>query len=172
LRPYCLKKGEEIMKGDVRCDASLVRELGPEAGWFIRIEPTKDRSVKTDWKGARSVPLHQQILDEGFLEYVRGLLDGPLFPDLSRDVWGRRAGSATKMLGRRLRALGIIDKRAVAGHSWRHRFKDVCRSAGIAKDVHDALTGHVAGDVGSTFGLGHTLMTQRRAVDRLPHLNV
>jgi integrase len=159
-------------KGDIRSDATITRELGPEAGWFIRIEPTKDRSVKTGWKGARSVPLHQQVIDEGFLEYVQSLEDGPLFPDLSPDVWGSRAGTATKMLGRRLRALGIIDKRVVAGHSWRHRFKDQCRAAGIPKDQHDALTGHTAGDVGSTYGLGHTLLTLRKAVDKLPHLSV
>jgi hypothetical protein len=61
-----------LAKADVRTDATIARELGPEAGWFIRIEPTKDRSVKTEWKGARSVPLHQQVLDEGFLEYLQG----------------------------------------------------------------------------------------------------
>jgi integrase len=43
-----------LSKADVRCDATLARDLGPEASWFIRIEPTKDRTVKTDWKGARS----------------------------------------------------------------------------------------------------------------------
>jgi integrase len=154
-------------KADIRCDDTISRELGPDAGWFIRIEPTKDRSIKTGWSGARSVPLHQQVVDEGFLEYVRRLPEGPLFPDLSPDVWGSRAGTSSKMLGRRLRQLGITDKRAVAGHSWRHRFKDLCRAAGIPKDVHDALTGHVAGDVGSTYGYGHTLMTLRRAVDRI-----
>jgi integrase len=158
------------LKADVRCDASIAREMGPEAGWFIRIEPTKDRSVKTGWSGARSVPLHQQVIDEDFIEYVQSLEDGPLFPDLSPDVWGSRAGTATKMLGRRLRALGITDKRVVAGHSWRHRFQDVCRAAGIPKDVHDALTGHAASDVGSTYGYGHTLLTLRKAVDKLPPL--
>jgi integrase len=95
------------------------------------------------------------VIDEGFIEYAQALPDGgPLFPDLAKDVWGKKAGTATKMLARRLRALGISDRRVVAAHSWRHRFKDACRSAGIAKDVHDALTGHTAGDVGSTYGLG------------------
>ena len=127
----------------------------------------------------RSVPLHQQVIQEGFIEYVAKLPDGsplpggsPLFPDLSPDVWGSRAGTATKMLGRRLRKLGIADRRAVAGHSWRHRFKDICRSAGIPKDQHDALTGHTAGDFGSSYGLGHTLATLRKAIDQLPYLDL
>jgi integrase len=41
-------------KGEVRSDATVARELGPKAGWYLRIEPTKDRSVKTGWRGARS----------------------------------------------------------------------------------------------------------------------
>lgn len=161
-----------LSKADIRYDPALARELGPVGGWYIRIEPTKDRSIKTDWKGARSVPLHQQVVHEGFLEYVQALPEGSLFPDLSADVWGSRAGTATKSLGRRLRALGITDRRVVAGHSWRHRFKDICRAAGIPKDVHDALTGHAAGDVGSSYGLGHTLMTLRKAIDKLPYVDL
>jgi integrase len=151
-------------KADIRRD--------PGAGWFIRIEPTKDRSIKTGWSGARSIPLHQQVVDEDFLDYVHSLPDGPLFPDLSPDVWGSRAGTATKMLGRRLRKLGITDPRVVAAHSWRHRFKDVCRAAEIEKALHDFLTGHAPADVGSTYGSGYPLVTLRRAIDRLPHVEL
>jgi integrase len=150
-------------KADVRRD--------PEAGWYVRIEPSKTRRVKTGWRGARSVPLHGQVLEEGLLEYVAKLPNGSaLFPDLKPDGWGSRAGAATKVLGLRLRRLGLEDRRLVAGHSWRHRFKDACRAASpsIPKDVHDALTGHAAGDVGSGYGLGHSLLTLRRAIDRLP----
>jgi hypothetical protein len=68
----------------------------------------------------------------------------------------KRFSAPPRQWPRRLRQLGITDKRVLAGHSWRHRFKDLCRSSGIAKDVHDALTGHVAGDVGSTYGLPAT----------------
>lgn len=72
------------------------------------------------------------------------------------------------MLGWALRKLKIIDPRKVAGHSWRHRFKDICRGAGIEKAIHDALTGHSSGDVGDGYGLGYPLHTLGAAIGKLP----
>lgn len=96
----------------------------------------------------------------------------PCGPTSSRTALVLVGGTATKQLGRWCRqVVGIEDPRKVL-HSARHRFKDVCRAAGIAKDVHDALTGHTAGDVGSTYGLGHNLATLREAVDRLPVIDL
>jgi integrase len=164
----------QLTKDDVRQDPFLVRELGPEAGWYLDIHhgaPGEGRHLK-NVGSARRVPLHQQVIEEGFLEFVAGLPDGStLWPDLKPDSFGSRGGAFTKIGGRFARSLGITDKRKVL-HSARHRFKDICRSAGILKDVHDALTGHVAGDVGSSYGLGHDLMTLRKAVDKLPYLDL
>jgi integrase len=163
----------QLTKEDVRQDLSLVRELGQEAGWYIDIHPGapgEGRRVKTAGS-VRRVPLHQQVVDEGFVEWVLARPDGPLFDDLKPDRWGSRGGTASTTMGPWVRCLGITDPRKVL-HSARHRFKDVCRAAGIPKDVHDALTGHTAGDVGSCYGLGYNLMTLRKAVDRLPHLDL
>jgi integrase len=150
-----------------------VREMGPEAGWYLDIHhgaPGEGRHLK-NIGSARRVPLHQQVIEEGFLEFVAGLPDGSsLWPDLKPDSFGSRGGAFTKIGGRFVRSLGITDKRKVL-HSARHRFKDVCRSAGIPKGVPDALTGHAAGDVGSSYGLGHNLMTLK-AVDKLPYLDL
>jgi integrase len=152
----------QLMVADVRQD--------PEAGWYLDIHhgaPGEGKRLK-NLGSARRVPLHRQIVAEGFLEYVAGLPAGStLWPDLTPDRFGSRGGTATKVLGRWVRSLGITDPRKVL-HSACHRFKDVCRAAGVPKDVHDALTGHTAGDVGSTYGLGHNLATLRDAVDRLP----
>jgi hypothetical protein len=107
----------------------------------------------------------------GFIEYVAKLPDGgTLWPTPKPDRFASRGGDATKILGRFVRSLSIVDQRKVL-HSVRHRFKNVCRAAGVPKDVHDALTGHTAGDVASSYGLGHSLLTLRRAIDRLPHLD-
>jgi hypothetical protein len=51
----------------------------------------------------------------------------------------------------------LVDKRIAPCHSFRHRFKDMCRDAEIHKEVHDALTGHTEGDVGALYGEGFTL---------------
>ncbi len=118
---------------------------------------------------ARKVPLHRAIIAEGFLKYVAKLpKDGPLFPDLTPDRFGRRGGNGTKIIGRWVRAAGITDPRKAPNHSWRHRFKDLCRGAGIEKAVHDALTGHSSGDEGDKYGLGYPLATLAKAVEKLP----
>ena len=118
----------------------------------------------------RRLPLHPAVIEEGFLHYVRSLpKDGPLFPDLKPDRFGRRGGNGTKTIGRWVRSLGITDKRKAPNHSWRHRFKDVCRAAGIPKEIHDALTGHVSGEVGDRYGSeGYPLKRLAEAVKKLP----
>jgi hypothetical protein len=44
----------------------------------------------------------------------------------------------------------------------------VCRNAGIEKSVHDALMGHVSGEVGDKYGLGYSLPTLAAVVAKLP----
>jgi integrase len=117
----------------------------------------------------RKVPLHRAIIAEGFLKYVAKLpKDGPLFPDLTPDRFGRRGGNGTKIIGRWVRAAGVTDPRKAPNHSWRHRFKDLCRGAGIEKAVHDALTGHSSSDEGDKYGLGYPLATLVKAIEKLP----
>jgi integrase len=118
---------------------------------------------------ARKVPLHPALIAEGFLGYVAGLpRSGRLFPDLAPGPFGDRSAAYSKRAGRWLRGLGIADRRKVANHSWRHRFKDVCRDAGVARDVHDRLTGHAEGGVSGGYGSGHGLLTLATAVRKLP----
>jgi integrase len=101
------------------------------------------------------------LVREGFIDdYVNALpKDGPLFPDLKPDRFGRRAGTATKEMGRWLRRLQkdlgvvLVDKvHFVPNHSWRHRFKSEARRVRMEEEVHDALTGHSEGRVSRDYG--------------------
>jgi integrase len=56
----------------------------------------------------------------------------------------------------------------VPNHSWRHRFKDLCRDAGIEKAVAEALMGHAARDVGDRYGSGYSLKTLAQAIEKIP----
>jgi integrase len=114
---------------------------------------------KTDGS-ARKIPLHSALIWEGFIDYVKNLPpNGPLFPDLTPDLHGRRAGSATKRIGRWLRQVqeqtGVLlveEPRFAPNHSWRHRFKSEARRVGMDEEVHDALTGHREGKVSRDYG--------------------
>jgi integrase len=102
-----------------------------------------DGSLKTAGS-ERKVPLHPALIAEGFLEYVRSLRkDGPLFPRITPDRFGSRAGNGSKTIGRWIRErVGITDPRKAPNHSWRHYFKSICRDFDIEEEYHDALTGH------------------------------
>jgi integrase len=136
--------------------------------WYLDINADAGgKSVKNSGT-VRKVPLHRALIREGLLKYVKGLDPrGPLFPDLKVDRFGQRGTNFSKVYGRWQRKLGITDPKKVA-HSWRHRFTDLCRGAGIEKAIHDALTGHSSSDEGDKYGLGYPLATLAKAVAKLP----
>jgi integrase len=100
----------------------------------------------------RVVPVHPALIDEGFLKFAASASKGPLFPDLSEDRFGRRGGNGTKILGRWIKSLGVVDKRLAPNHSWRHRIKTLGRRKGLALDILDAMTGHGRKTVADTYG--------------------
>jgi integrase len=133
-------------------DVSDVQRIGRY--WVLDIP-----DGKTDGS-ARKIPLHPALIREGFIDYVKSLSpNGPLFPDLTPDLHGRRAGSATKRIGRWLRQVqeqtGVLlveQPRFAPNHSWRHRFKSEARRVGMDEEIHDALTGHREGKVSRDYG--------------------
>jgi len=63
----------------------------------------------------------------------------------------------------------VTKDRAYVTHSFRHKFKDLCRDAEIAKDLHDFITGHSGGDSASHYGEGHSLKVRQTALNKIEH---
>ncbi|CAH1748107.1 Phage_integrase domain-containing protein [Thauera humireducens] len=131
--------------------------LDEEHGPLMRItDEGESQRVKTIGS-KRIVPLHPEILQAGFLDYVETVRASGqrwLFPELLPDHDGRRGGNFGKWFQRYLRVrtgIGISDPRVVF-HSFRHTFKTLCRAAEISEEVHDALTGHVSASVSRQYG--------------------
>jgi len=131
-----------------------VEMIGGVPCLHIRLDYRGDSASLKNEGAERTVPLHSAIIDEGFLDYVASLpKNGPLFPNVTPDRFGRRGGNGSKTIGRWIRQeVGITDPKIAPNHSWRHRFKTVCRIAGISEENHDYLTGHASGDVGREYG--------------------
>jgi len=113
--------------------------------WHIHIHlDGPDRTLKTS-HSERMVPLHPALLSEGFLDYVANLpAKSSLFPDVRRDKFGSKGGTATKAHGRWVRkTVGITDTSKDPAHAWRHRFEDRARLAGLPQNVTDGLLGHL-----------------------------
>jgi integrase/transposase len=90
----------------------------------------------------RKVPLHPQLVEDGFLDFVRTRPEGYLFADEDGTL---HRFAVVGYLGKWIRKLGVGDKKAAPLHSFRHRFKSVAREVGIGREYHEAITGHRAG---------------------------
>lgn len=119
----------------------------------------------------RDVPIHQQLINFGLLDYVAHAKKSgavQLFSDLTLTKHGAYAASFSNWFGRYCRDIGLNDPNKVF-HSFRHNFKDACRDAEIPKDVHDRLTGHASPDVGSSYGLGYSVEKLNQYVQRIAY---
>ncbi|HEV2548055.1 MAG TPA: DUF6538 domain-containing protein [Stellaceae bacterium] len=160
-----------------RCDelcGAMVADVRVEDGInIIRIDVANREeggSVKNS-ASIRSVPLHPALIAEGFLKYVASLpKDGPLFPKVTSDRFGKRGGNGSKTIGRWVRnKVGITDERKAPNHSWRHRFADQCRKVGIPRELRFAIEGHASSDVGDGYGSdGYPLRVLAEAITKLP----
>jgi integrase len=102
------------------------------------------RRVKTE-TSERVVPIHPQLRELGFLDYIASRRrDGEkawLFPNIAPDQDGALK-AWSKWWGTYLRThIGIKDRDLVF-HSFRHGFTDRARAAGVGEEVRKALMGH------------------------------
>lgn len=126
----------------------------PQHGHYLYIHNAEERKVKTasSW---RQVPLHPELVKLGFLEYVKQVKAGRLFPTLKPDKYGKLATTFSTWFGRYLDQLGITDESKVF-HSFRHSFIAVCKqkaAAGIPPEVREAIVGHTpTNEIAATYG--------------------
>lgn len=114
------------------------------------------------------MPLHPRLVDVGFLRFVdRRCAEGEerLFPDLERDIYDRY----TQVASRRCNTIinRVSRDPTIVFHSFRHLFKDICRSTDVLESVNDQLTGHLPVTVGARYGRGASLKTLAGEVERL-----
>ena len=109
----------------------------------------------------RAVPLHEHLLEQGFLDFVASRRKGPLFynpsnaePPESAATNPRkpRASRARERLAAWIRGLGISDKEVRPNHAWRHSFKQIAARKGIPDGMSDYITGHAPATVARGYG--------------------
>ncbi len=120
--------------------------------WCMRITP-EDGPIKDN--EAREIPLHPQIIEQGFLDYVKSRRDRPLFYEPSRarspGTHHRQSDKVGERLAKWVRDLGI-PKPVQPNHAWRHRFETIGRHLDLRTDVVDHITGHEPGNVAASYG--------------------
>ena len=127
---------------------------------FLNLRETDERRLKTE-SSARLVPLHQRVIDMGFLEFVAKRREqdptGYLFPGLSRNDNGSMADGICKWWGRLVKAtLGVSTSGGASGargiHSLRHSWATAARSAGLSDSTRKRLGGWSQPDASEHYG--------------------
>ncbi len=154
--------------------ASDVRQ-SDEGIWHLDILATSDsedgdRGVKTE-ASRRLIPLHSDLIARGLVAYKESLpQNGQLFPMLRPNSTGYFGANFGKQWGIYLRDTVRLQSPVSPMHGFRHTFKTLCRSAGIAEEVHDAITGHVGtGAVARDYG-SMPLSRMAMELEKIPSL--
>lgn len=101
------------------------------------------QTVKTD-TSVRKVPLHSAVLAAGFINYVKSLPRGPLFPHIPLDTKGKRAHNASREANVWLHHIGIPAERSFHGHrhAVEHYFRNLVEGEIVRDDISDRIVGH------------------------------
>jgi integrase len=128
---------------------------------------TTAKHVKSQ-AGIRHVPLHPDVLDLGFREFVAARRTGRkpterLFHRIPFGSDGQASTVFSKWFARFLDKAGLND-RTIVFHSFRHNAEDAFRNALQPQYVIDRIIGHSDGAVSAAYGEGPSLHTQHDAV--------
>ncbi|EIG63244.1 tyrosine-type recombinase/integrase [Bradyrhizobium sp. WSM1253] len=123
---------------------------------FAKLTPSAGK-IKT--RKARTVPLHEHLIEQGFLDFVERAQGQPLFyPAKQRPVAKvedkPRQSPAERMrsqVGTWVRSLGITDPEISPNHAWRHTFKAMAARVSIDERYSDAITGHSPATIGRAY---------------------
>lgn len=150
----------QLRKEDIRqVDGRWVARITPDAG-----------TVKSG--GYRDVPLHRQIIERGFIDFVETAAFGPLFHNgVDPSKFVQRSKQASGQLAKWLRKTGLRPEGMQPNYAWRHRFKTQCRELEISDRVVDAIQGHAGKSASDNYG-DVTLTTKVNAIDRLPNYSI
>jgi integrase len=157
-------RGQDLVKRDGR--------------WAIQITPEAG-TLKTH--EARTVPLHEHLIDQGFVDFVRNKGDGPLFYNedtplraTTTDPTNPRKARSVKTrerIGNWVRTIGVTAKGIQPNHAWRHTFKQIADRAGISEKISDAITGHAPASVARSYG-APTVGDMAEAMKKFPRYEV
>lgn len=127
-----------------------------------------DARVKNE-TSRRMIPLHGQVLQFGFDDYVAALHEAGetrLFPELKPNKFDKLCQAASRVANRVVDRI-VGDDPRVSFHNLRHNFKDLARDATIEKYILNQVMGHAGFTAGDRYGIGARLKTLSGELDRV-----
>lgn len=147
-------------------------DIKEEGGiWYIDINADGDKKSLKSLAAKRRVPIHSELIQLGFLDWVKGCAKQPrLFMSFSYNVkegYGRNLG---RWFGTLLTKIGMKEDGLVF-HSLRHTVITRMRQAGVELSLVQEIVGHERDTVtDGYFGEGYTLAQKQQAIETLRHL--
>lgn len=105
----------------------------------------------------RLVPIHEHLIDLGFLKFVAESGDGPLF-----------ANGAYNRVVQFVRTV-VTDANVAPNHGWRHRLKTIGLNLGLNPRVVDAIQGHASRTAGDDYG-DVSVVAMARVIAAIPRI--
>ncbi|KQO49396.1 hypothetical protein ASF24_09650 [Methylobacterium sp. Leaf86] len=117
------------------------------------IEPASDGGSLKNATSERTVPMHPALIQSGFIEFVKGKGDGPLFYNRAKSGSARHASVGPRNhLSSWIRELpGFDDERKSPAHATRHWWKSVASRNGLPDSIADHIQGHAAASVAGRY---------------------
>lgn len=142
-------------------------DIKKESGmWMMQIHdcgPTQ--KIKTI-AARRNIPLHNELLRLGFIQYCESIPQGSLWPELPKRE-GKAGGYFSQYFGALRAELGI--PASMSFHSFRHSARTNLVWAGVAETVVDRLLGHLStGSVGAKVYTHFSNQTLQESINYLP----
>jgi integrase len=124
------------------CQLAITDILKVDDIWAISINDDDYKSVKSD-AARREVPIHPQLIQLGFLDYVEDAkkYGTMLFPYLVPDQFGKFSPTPSERFGKYLDTLEIIDKHKVF-HSFRKTANNHLKQKGVPEEMRCQYVGH------------------------------
>lgn len=136
--------------------------------WCIRIRAARPDQRLKNLNSERVIPLNQQLIQLGFLEFVEAQTHDRLFDELKLQRDGY-AATASKWFARFKTNMGFA--RGHDFHSFRHTFATFLKSADVNVVVAAAILGHGSGTITyDRYGKRHTLSRLNEAINTIPKI--
>ncbi|CAA7611636.1 putative Integrase [Candidatus Terasakiella magnetica] len=119
-----------------------------------------DQKVKSR-AGKRYIPVHGELVELGFLEFVENTKDRRLFPEWKMSDDGYYSSSFSKKFARFLDSADIKAAKKTF-HSFRHSFKDAMKAARLDNRTQDLFMGHEDGSVQRRYGTSTPIQEQSK----------
>ena len=142
---------------------------------FLNLREHADHRLKNE-TSARRVPLHQKLVELGFMEFVAKRREdepkGHLFTGLTRNRNGSMADGIGKWWHRHVRdVLGEPTESETTGtwglHSLRHSWKAAARAAGLDDSTQKHLGGWSQADAADGYGWSGALPMLKKSIDKI-----